>query len=106
MGCLGLSFLGGDMTHDEFRSWALKQLEEHMRRNLPSVKLARQLKASQRESKKAMAHARRSLASSLASSKRKLDLRLSDLEREFRERREASDREFEQRRWDLVTGSL
>jgi len=92
------------MTSDLFQAWALKQLEEHMRRNMPSVKVARQLKASQRESKKAMVSARRSLAASQASSQRKLHLRLAELERVSRERREAQDREFEERRWEIIMG--
>jgi len=92
------------MTHDEFRSWALKRLEEQMRRNMPSVKLARQLKASQLESRKAMARARRSLVASQAASQRKLNNRLAELDRESRERREAQDAESERRRWDLLLG--
>jgi len=93
------------MINDLFRAWALEQLEGHMRRNMPVVKMARQLKVSQRESKKAMVRARRSLAASHAATQRKLNQQLSDLERESRERREVTDREFEERRWDLIMGS-
>jgi len=89
---------------NELRVWAVEAWKKEVLRNMPSVKLARQLKASQRESKKAMAHARRSLAASQASSKRKLDQRLADLERVSRDRREAQDRELEEKRWDLLMG--
>jgi len=65
--------------------------EKEVIRHSPGAKLARQLKASQRESGKALARARRSLAASQASSQRKLNQRLVDLERASRERREALD---------------
>jgi len=89
---------------DPLRVLALGILAERMRRNMPSVKLARQLKASQRESMRAMVRARRSLSASQASSKRKLDLRLSDLERESRDRQLAQDAESDRRCWNLLLG--
>jgi len=38
------------MTDDVFGAWALKQLEEHMRRNMLAAKVVRQLNTSCRES--------------------------------------------------------
>jgi len=93
------------MMTNELQAWAMKAWEKEVVRNSPGVKLARQLKASQRESKKDMARARRSMLASQASSKRKLNQHLAELERASRERREAQDREFEERRWDLIMGS-
>jgi len=93
------------MTHDEFRIWALRQLGDHMRRNMPAAKMARQLKADSRGFKKSLDHARRSQSASQAASKRKLDRRLSALEGASRERRAALDRELEERRWGLIMGS-
>jgi len=92
------------MTNDEFSSWALKAWEKEVLLNMPVAKLARQLKASQRESKKAMVSARRSLAASQASSQRKLNQRLAELERASSARREAQDRELEEKRWILLMG--
>jgi len=92
------------MTNDPLRAWAIEAWKKEVLRNMPSVKLARQFKASQRESKKAWDRARRSLAASQASSQRKLNQRLADLERASRERREALDRELEEKRWNLLTG--
>jgi len=90
--------------HESLQAWAMRQLEAQVKRNLPSVKLARQLKASQRESKKAWGRARRSMAASQSSSKRKLDQQLAELEKASRERREALDRELEEKRWDFIIG--
>jgi len=92
------------MTNEEFGAWAMKAWEAEVLKNLPAAKATRQLKASQRDSRKAMARSRRSLAASQASSQRKLNQRLADIERASRERREAQDREFEERRWDLLMG--
>jgi len=75
-------------------------------RNMPTAKAARQLKADGRESRKALASARRSMAAQQAATQRKLHERQADIERTFRERREVRDREFEERRWDLIARSL
>jgi len=92
------------MTNDPLRAWAIEAWKKEVLRNLPAAKAVRQLKASQRESTKDMARARRSLAASQAASQRKLNQRLADLERASRERREALDRELEEKRWDLLMG--
>jgi len=92
------------MTNEELRAWAMQAWEREVTRNMPAAKAVRQLKASQRESKKALASARRSLATQQASNQRKFIQRQIDIERESRERREASDREFEQKRWDVLVG--
>jgi len=88
-----------------FRDWAVEAWKKEVLKNLPAVKAARQLKAGQRESRKALAQALRSLAAQQASTKRKLNTRLAEIEREFRGRREAQDREFEERRWALIMDS-
>jgi len=94
------------MTPDELlRAWAVKAWEKEVIRNMPMAKATRRLKADSRESKKALASARRSMAAQQASNQRKLHQRQADIARVSRERREASDREFEQRRWDLIIGS-
>jgi len=95
------------MTHDELlRSWAVEAWKKEVLKNMPTSKAVRQIKAGQRESRKALASARRSMAASQAATQRKLHQRQADIERTFRERREASDREFEQKRWDLIARSL
>jgi len=93
------------MTNDVFRDWAVEAWQKEVLKNMPSAKAARKIKAGQRESRKALASARRSIAASQAATQRKLNQRLADIERESRERWEAIDREFEKRRWDLLTRS-
>jgi len=92
------------MTNEEFSAWALKAWESEVLKNLPATKARRAGQAGQRESSKALARARRSLAAQQASTKRKLNTRLAEIEQEFRDRREAQDREFEERRWQLLMG--
>jgi len=94
------------MTNDEFRAWAMQAWVKEVTKNLPTAKAARQLKADSRESRKALASARRSMAAQQASNQRKLNQRQIDIERTFRERREARDRELEEKRWDLIARSL
>jgi len=94
------------MNNDEFfRSWALRELEAHVKRNMPGARLARQLRADARDSKKALARARRSLANAQAASKRKLNERLVLLEQESRARQDAQDAKMEKRRWEILTAS-
>jgi len=88
-----------------FRDWAVEAWKKEVLKNMPAVKAARQLKAGQRESRKALASAGRSLAAFQASNQRKFHQRLAGIERASREWREAIDREFEQKRWDLLIGS-
>jgi len=92
------------MNREEYAAWVQAAWVKDVMGKTPGAKLVRQLKASQRESKKDMARARRSLAASQSSSQRKLNQRLADLERASRERREAQDREFEEKRWALLMG--
>jgi len=92
------------MAPDEFRDWAVEAWQKEVLKNMPSAKAARKIKAGQRESRKALASARRSLAAQQASNQRKLNQRQADIERAFRERREVRDREFEERRWDVLVG--
>jgi len=90
--------------HESLQAWALRQLEAQVKRNMPVARLARQLKADNRESRKAMARARRSLANAQAASKRKLNERLVLLERESRARQDTQDAESDRRCWDLLLG--
>jgi len=83
------------MTPDALSAWAVKAWEREVLKNMPMAKAARQLKANSRESRKALASARRSLAAQQAATQRKLHQRQASIERTFRERREAIDREFE-----------
>jgi len=92
------------MNREEYAAWAVEAWKKGVLKNMPAVKAARQLKAGQRESRKALALARRSLAASQAATRRKLNQRLADLERTSLERREVRDREFEDMRWDLLVG--
>jgi len=92
------------MANDALRDWAIKAWEAEVLKNLPAAKARRAGQAGQRESSKALARARRSLAAQQASTKRKLNTRLEQIEREFQGRREAQDREFEERRWRLLMG--
>jgi len=92
------------MINDELRAWAMKAWEAEVVRNLPATKARRAGQVAQRESNKALARVRRSLAAQQASTKRKLNTRLAEIEQEFRDRREAQDREFEERRWQLLMG--
>jgi len=93
------------MTNEELRAWAMQAWVKEVTRNMPTVKAVRQLKADSRESRKALASARRSMAAQQASNQRKLHQRQADIERTFRERREVRDRELEEKRWDLLIGS-
>jgi len=93
------------MTNEEFRAWAMQAWVKEVTKNMPASKAARQLRADGRESRKALASARRSMAAQQASNQRKLNQRLADIARVAGERRAASDREFEERRWDLLIGS-
>lgn len=49
------------MTNDELRTWAIKVWEKEVLKNMPMAKAARQLRASQVASRKALGQARRSL---------------------------------------------
>jgi len=94
------------MTNDELlRAWAVKAWEKEVTRNMPAARLVRQLKADGRESRKAWASARRSMAAQQASNQRKLNERQIAIEREFRERERIRDAEMERKRWDLLIGS-
>jgi len=92
------------MTNDEFRAWAMKAWEKEAMRNMPAAKASRQLKAGLRESRKAQARAKRTLAAQQASSQRKFNRRLAELEKASREREESRDREMEERRWNFLLG--
>jgi len=92
------------MNREEYAAWVQAAWEREVTRSMPTAKAVRQLKANSRESRKALASARRSMAASQASNQRKLHQRQADIEREFRERREVRDREFEAKRWDSLVG--
>jgi len=101
MGCLGLSFLGGDMTHDEFRSWALKQLEEHMRRSMPVAKFRM---AGNREYRKKLSQGRRVIAAKHAARVRSIRKCQIESEVVLRKRAAELDAEVGKCRWNLIMG--
>jgi len=90
------------MNREEYAAWVQAAWVKEVMSKTPGAKVVRELKAIQRESKKAMERSRRSLSASQASSQRKLNQRLADLERESRDRRDVKDREFEQKCWQLL----
>jgi len=92
------------MNREEYAAWAVEAWKKEVLKNMPASKAVRQLKVDSRESRKAWASARRSLAAQQASIQRKLHQRLADIARESGARREVRDREFEERRWDLLVG--
>jgi len=94
------------MNREEYAAWVQAAWVREVTKNMPTSKAVRQLKAGQRESRKALASARRSMVASQAASQRKLNQRQADIEREFRERREVRDRELEEKRWDLIARFL
>jgi len=94
------------MSREEYAAWAVEAWKKEVLKSMPTAKAVRRLKADGRESRKALASARRSLAAFQASNQRKLHQRQADIAREFRERQEVRDREFEAKRWDLITRSL
>jgi len=95
---------GRGMNREEYAAWVQAAWEREVLKNMPMAKAVRQLKADSRESRKALASARRSMVASQAATQRKLHQRQADIEREFRERREANDREFAERRWRVLMG--
>jgi len=93
------------MNREEYAAWVQAAWERDVLKRTPGAKASRSLRANLVQSKRAMARARRSLASRQASSRRKLNQDLADLERRSRERREASDRELDEKRWALIINS-
>lgn len=91
---------------NEFHDWAVEAWKKEVLKNMPAAKAARQLKVGQRESRKALASARRSLAAQQASIQRKLNQRLADIARVAGERERIRDAEMERKRWDFITRSL
>jgi len=89
---------------NEFHDWAVEAWKRGVLKNMPAARATRELKASQRESRKALASARLSLAASQAASQRKLNQHLAEAEKVFRDRREAQDRKFDELRWQLAMG--
>jgi len=92
------------MSGEEYAAWVQAAWVKEVTKNMPVAKAARRLKADSRESRKALASARRSLAAQQASNQRKFSQRQVDIEREFRERERNRDAEMERKRWDLLVG--
>jgi len=90
---------------NEFQAWAVKAWEAEVLRNLPAAKSRRAGQVQQRESRKALVRARRSLAAQQAVTKRKLDTRLAEIERAARAAREVRDGELEEKRWAIIMDS-
>jgi len=93
------------MTDDELRAWAMKAWKKEAVRNMPAAKAVRQVKAGQRESRKALLAGQRSLAGQQSSTKRELNARLAAIEQEFKDLWEAQDRKFDELSWQLAMGN-
>jgi len=93
------------MTNDLFRAWALQQLEEHMRRNMPSAKAVRDLKTSQRSNKKELVRMNRAFSARRAAINRRFRERQQEIETASRKRQLEMDAADWKRRLDLLSGS-
>jgi len=93
------------MTDDQFRAFAMKALEKEIVRNTPAAKARRAFQVSQRESKKELAQAKRTLAAKHAAQSRVIRQRHADAELAFKKREAEREAEMDQRRWDLIIGS-
>jgi len=93
------------MTNDEFRTFAMKALEKEIVRNMPAAKARRAFQAGQRESKKELAKAKRTLAAKHAAQSRVIRQRHADAELALKKREAEREAEMDKRRWDLLIGS-
>jgi len=93
------------MINGEFHAWAMKALEKEIVRNMPAAKARRAFQASQRESKKELARAKRTLASKHAAQSRAIRQRHADAELALKKREAEREAEMAERRWALIIGS-
>jgi len=93
------------MNREEYAAWVQAAWVRDVMGKTPAAKAVRQLKTSNRESRKALRQAQRSYSAQQASTKRKLNTRLEQIEREFQGRREARDRELSEKQWALIVDS-
>jgi len=93
------------MINDEFRSWAMKAWEKEVIRNTPAAKARRAFLSAQRESKRELGKAKRSLASKHAAQSRAIRQHHADAALAFKKREMEREAEMDKRRWDLIIGS-
>jgi len=93
------------MINGEFHDWAMRALEKEIVRNTPAAKARRAFQAGQRESKKELAKAKRSLASKHAATSRGIRQHYAAAELALKTREAAREAEMAKRRWDLIIGS-
>jgi len=89
----------------EFHAWAMKALEKEVIKNTPAAKARRAFLSSQRESKIALAKAKRTLASKHAAQSRAIRQRQVEAESALKKRESEREAEMDKRRWDLIIGS-
>jgi len=88
--------------HESLQTWALRQLEAQVKRNMPGARLARQLRADSLASKKALSRVRRSLASQHGVKMRALKMKQAADAQALREKQTVMDAESERRLWDFL----
>jgi len=93
------------MINDEFRVWAMKVWEKEVIRNMPAAKARRAFQAAQRESKKELVKAKRSLAAKHSAQSRAIRQRHADAALAFKKREAEREEKMAERRWDLIIGS-
>jgi len=93
------------MINGEFHDWAMRALEKEIVRNTPAAKARRAFQAGQRESRKELAKARRSLASKHAAQSRAIRQRHADAEVALRKRESEREAEMVEKRWRLLMGN-
>jgi len=93
------------MISGEFHDWAMRALEKEIVRNTPAAKARRAFQAGQRESKKELAKAKRSLAVKYAAQSRAIRQRHADAALALKKRESEREAEMAERRWDLIIGS-
>jgi len=93
------------MTSGEFHDWAMRALEKEIVRNMPAAKARRAFLSAQREFKRELGKAKRSLASKHAAQARVIRQRHADAELALKKREAEREEEMAKRRWDLIIGS-
>jgi len=93
------------MTNDEFRVWAMRAWEKEVIRNMPAAKARRAFLSAQRESKRELGKAKRSLAAKHSSTIRALKKQQVEAELALKKREAEREEEMAKRRWDLIIGS-
>jgi len=93
------------MISGEFHDWAMRALEKEIVRNTPAAKARRAFLSAQRESKRELGKAKRSLASKHAAQSRGIRKRQVEAELALRKRESEREAEMAERRWRLLMGN-